>query len=150
MSYATPTQVKSLFRDFPDNSEAAVTDAELQDFLDDAQATIDARISEFYSLPITNADALKILKRLSTYKVACMVDSILNSYSKDEERPMWCKMAKDLMNAIAPEKDPRSCRQCEPTMKLPGENYIGTKTQRNTIKISSTAEPTFRKGEDNW
>ena len=149
-SYATPAQVKSLFRDFPEPSEAAVTDAELQEFLDDAKSVIDARLNDLYILPIVDTEALNILKRVSTFKVACIVDSILNSYSKDEERPQWCKMGEALLDSVAPKIDPKTCKQCEPTAKLPNSGYKGTLRQRNGIKISKTEGGQFKKGVDTW
>lgn len=151
MSYATPDNVKSLFRDFAPNSQAAVSDTELQEFLDDASAVIDAKIGTLYSMPIAELDSpesWKILRRLESYKVACIVDDILNNYSESDKKPMWCQRASELMDQLVPPMI--NCRQCPPTMKLPDATYLGTGTQRGRITLSSTEGTVFRKNEDNW
>jgi len=152
MSYATPTNVKSLFRDFADNADAAVSDTELQEFLDDAEEVINAKIGTLYQLPITvgeNPKAFKVLRRLETFQVACIVDDILNSYGEADKKPQWCKKAKDLLNELVPPVK-AGCRQCEPTMKLIDAVYLGTSTQRGRMSVQSTSEPVFKKGADNW
>ena len=70
MSYATREDVKSMFRDFADNSEAAVSDLELDLFLDNSTAMIDAKIGTLYALPITelaNPQSFKILNQLQMF-----------------------------------------------------------------------------------
>lgn len=153
MSYATIDEVKSMFRDFADNSEAAVTDSEIQLFLDNTCAMIDAKIGTLYQMPITNAinpESFKILKQVHMFKVACIIDDILNDYAEADKKPMWCKKAAMIMEALVPPMDPKTCRQCEPTMKLPDAVYIGTKTQTNQIKMNPTQGTIFQKGGDNW
>ena len=153
MSYATPDNVKSLFRDFADNTDAAVNNTELQEFLDDADEIINAKIGTLYQLPITvgnNPKSHAILKRLETFQVACIVDDILNSYGEADKKPQWCKKAMVLMEELVPPRSSKNCRQCEPLMKLPDAIYIGTSTQRNRITVSKTSGNIFQKGENNW
>jgi hypothetical protein len=153
MSYATPDEVKSLFRDFAEPADAAVTDAEIQEFLDDASNIIDAKVGTLYSLPITlgsNPKSFSILKRLETFKVACIIDDILNNYSEADKKPMWCKKAQELMNEIIPPIDKKTCRQCMPTLILPDATYNGTIQQRNKITINKKSGTIFTKGGDNW
>lgn len=153
MSYATPDNVKSLFRDFADNTEAAVTDTELQEFLDDAALIIDAKIGTLYTLPITlvgNPESFGILRRLETYKVACIVDDILNNYSEADKKPGWCAKAQELMDELVPPRRGTKCKQCEPTMKLPDAEYLGTSIQKGKIKMSATTGTVFTKGANNW
>ncbi len=153
MSYATPDNVKSLFRDFADNAEAAVTDDELQEFLDDAEEIINAKIGILYTLPITegaNPQSFKILKRLETFQVACIVDDILNSYGEADKKPGWCKKAQTLLTELVPGINPTTCRQCEPVMKLPDAIYTGTANQKKRITISATTGVQFQKGVDTW
>ena len=153
MSYATVDNVKSLFRNLTTDAQSAVTDAEIQDFLDDADEIINAKIGTLYLLPITegaNPKSFKILKRLESFKVACIVDDILNSYGEADKKPGWCKKAKELMNELVPPKDKKTCKQCEPTMKLSDASYLGTRSQKSKVKISSTTGTVFKKGSDNW
>ena len=153
MSYATKEDIKSMFRDFADNSEAAVNDTELDLFIDNSTAIIDAKIGTLYQMPITegdNPESFKILKQLQMFKVACIVDDILNSYGEADKKPMWCKKAQALLTALVPDINPKTCRQCVPTMKLPDAPYVGTPTQRNKISISATSGTVIKKNQDNW
>ena len=50
MAYATKDQIKSLFRDFADNTEAAVNDDDLDLFIDNSTELIDSRVGEYYTL----------------------------------------------------------------------------------------------------
>lgn len=153
MSYAEPSDVKSLFRDFADNTEAAVTDAEIQLFLDNATLIIDAKIGTLYTLPITlidNPSSWGVLKQLNMFQVACIVDDILNSYGEADKKPMWCKKAKELLDQLVPPINPKTCKQCEPTMKLPDAHYTGTPTSKGRLTVSATSGTVFTKGGDNW
>ena len=152
MSYATKEDIKSLFRDFADNSEAAVNDADLDLFIANSTAVIDAKIGTLYLLPITeivNPLSFAILKQLQMFKVACIVDDILNSYGEGDKKPTWCKKAMELMNSLVPEKK-NNCVQCEPTMKLPDTPYLGTSVQQGQIRIAATTGTVFKKGANNW
>lgn len=153
MAYALKQDIKSMFRNFADNTEAAVTDTELDLFIDNSTAIIDAKVGTLYTLPITELDnpqSFKILKQVQMYQVACIVDDILNDYAEADKKPMWCKMAANLLTALVPGIDPKTCRQCVPTMILPDAPYIGTMEQRNRITLSSTSGTVFKKNENNW
>lgn len=153
MSYATIDEVKSMFRNFDGGSNPAVTDTEIQLFLDNTASMIDAKIGTLYTLPITeldNPESFKILKQIHMFKVACIIDDILNDYAEADKKPGWCKKAEMLMKALIPPYDEKNCRQCEPTMKLPDANYEGTAIQKNKITINRTSGTIFKKGEDNW
>jgi len=153
MSYATKDDVKAMFRDFADNTEAAVDDTDLDLFIANNTAMIDSKIGTLYEMPITelqNPESFKVLKQLQMFKVACIVDDILNDYAEADKKPTWCKKAEMLMKALVPEKDKKTCRQCEPTMKLPDAVYIGTPTQKNKMSVKATTGRIFEKGADNW
>lgn len=153
MAYATTDEIKTMFRDFADNSEAAVTDDELTLFITNSTSIIDAKIGTLYQMPITegsNPESFKILKQLQMFKVACIVDDILNDYAEADKKPMWCKKAHALLEALVPSVNPKTCKQCPPTMKLPDTEYLGTPSQRNKISISATEGTVFKKGDDNW
>ena len=151
--YATKEEVKSLFRDFADNSEAAVTDTEIDLFLENTAEMIDAKIGTLYQLPITeaaNPKSFRILKQVHMYKVACIIDDILNDYSEADKKPMWASDAKGLLKALVPEINAKTCKQCPPTTILPDATYLGTSTQRGKIKVSATTGRIFQKGQNNW
>jgi hypothetical protein len=154
MSYATVDDVKGCFRNFASNSEAAVTDAKIEAWLESAHAMINGRIGTLYSMPITEDDypeSFKILAQIEAFKVAGIVDDILNSYSEADKKPTWEKRAMDMLLELVPKKD-KDGKQPEPTTKLPDAIYIGTRQQTARPKFSSgnTDAPTFVKGGDNW
>ena len=153
MSYAAIQNVKSLFRHFADNSEAAVTDTEIQEFLDDAFSIINAKIGTLYTLPITlynNPESYNILKRIEAFKVAGIVDEILNSYSEGDKKPGWEKKSEELLNSLIPQINKKTGIQDPPVMKLPDATYLGTPTQQGRAKFSATSGTIFQKGVDTW
>lgn len=152
MPYATKDEVKSLFRDFADNSQAAVDDADLDLFIANTDAVIDAKIGTLYTLPITltdNPQSFAILKQIQMFKVACIVDDILNDYAEADKKPMWCKKADYLLESLVPSKG-SDCKQCEPTMILPDATYTGTDEERGVLSAKATTGTIFKKGQDNW
>lgn len=154
MSYATPANVKSMFRVWTSGSKPAITDTELQEFLDDAYTIINAKVGTLYSdLPATvgaNPEAYAILKRIEILKVADIVDGILNDYSEADKKPMWGEKAEALLKEIIPPINPRTCEQCVPTLILPDLTYTGTQKQKNSIHVSATSGRIFEKGGNNW
>lgn len=152
MAYATKEDVKAMFRDFHEGSDPAVSDADLDLYITNTTSIINAKIGTLYVLPINDTDnpeSFAILKQLQMYKVACMVDDILNNYAEADKKPSWCKSFKMLMAELVPPKND-DCKQCEPTMKLPDAEYIGTPTQKNRISVGPTTGTIFKKGADNW
>lgn len=153
MSYATPADVKACFRNFATGSEAAVTDAKIQSWLDAKFAMINGKINTLYS-PIVVADSpesVKILKEIEAFLVAGIVDDVLNTYAEADKKPQWEKRGMMMLNELVPGKD-KDGKQPEPTTKLPDAVYIGTRAQTAQPKISSgnSNGPTFIKGGDNW
>ena len=154
MSYASKDEIKSMFRNFADNTDAAVDDSDLDLFLANTASMIDGASGTLYSMPITegdNPESFKILKQLQMYKVAGIVDDILNNYSEADKKPMWDRKAEMLLKALVPEKKGKNgCKQCEPTMKLPDASYLGTSTQRGRVKMRPNSGRQFSKGGNNW
>lgn len=151
MSYATKDEIKSMFRDFADDADAAVSPTDLDLFLENSKEIIDSRISTLYKLPITlvdNPKSFKILKQVQMYKVACMVDDILNNYGEADKKPSWCKMSEMMMKELVPSK--KDGKQVEPVMKLPDAEYLGTTRQSSRIKIAATSGRQIIKGGNNW
>ena len=153
MSYATVANVKSLFRQFNSGANPAVTDDEIQEFLDSSNSMINAKLGTLYTLPITvgaNPESFNIVRRLETYFVADIVDDILNTYSEADKKPMWGTKGQRLLDELVPPIDPKTCKQCAPTMKLPDTPYTGTVSTRSKIKLSATTGRQFSKGVDTW
>ncbi len=152
MSFATPQDVKDFFRHFADNSEAAVTDAKIQKWLDSEHEFVLGKVGTLYQLPITaeaNPKSALILADIEAMLVAAKVDDILNNYSEADKKPQWFRNAMLKLKEYVPDKD-KEGKQPEPTVKLPDVTYNGTRAQKGQLKVSSTSAPIFSKGGDNW
>lgn len=152
MSYATPEDVKALFRSFAITSEAAVTDEKIQAWLDNAFSNINSKIGRLYQMPIdetASPESWNILKEIESFKVAGIVDDVLNSYSEADKKPLWEKRAMNILNELAPQLD-RDGRQPIPIMILPDAVYLGTSTQKARPRLQPNTTPTFIKGANNW
>lgn len=78
MAYATSTDIASEFKNITFDSSSAVTDAEVDGFIEQEEAVINATISNRYEIPVTGTEALKVLKKVTIDYVACRVAKILN------------------------------------------------------------------------
>lgn len=154
MSYATPADVKSLFRKWMEPPTAqAITDAELQAWLDDTFAEINAVLYNIYTLPITliaNPLSYPIVKKIEYLMVGAIADEILHSYSEADKKPQWGAQAARMLENLVPQYDRKTCKQCPPYAKLPDTPFLGTTKQKAQIKISNTSGTTFKKGIDGW
>lgn len=152
MSYSTPEDVKACFRNFAVTTEAAVTDEKIQLWLDNAFAYINSRIGLLYSMPIdeTNSpESYKILAQIEAFKVAGIVDDVLNTYSEADKKPMWERRAKLMLDELAPLADSKG-NQPAPTAKLPDATYLGTPTQISRPRLQPNTTPIFTKNGNNW
>lgn len=152
MSYCTPEKVKSMFRCLDDVTDPAVTDAEIQELIDENCAAINGCLGELYQLPITavdNPESFLILQKLCKLKTAATLDDILNSYGEADKKPTFGKQAHELLEKICPPKK-KGCKRCEPTMKLPDAQFLGANRSGDTIAVQATSGRIFQKGVDTW
>lgn len=81
MPYATAANINSEFKNMTPpltGSEGALTDAEVEEFIDQEEAVINAMIGNRYETPITGTEAEKVMKSISVAFVAYRVAKILN------------------------------------------------------------------------
>lgn len=152
MSFATVENVKAYFRNFATTTQAAVTDAKIQTWLDSAHLMVMGKLHTLYS-PINQTDhpsSCLIIVDMEAMKVAGIVDDILNSYSEASLKPRWDLKAEKLLNEYVPPKDSKTGKQNEPDIKLPDAVYVGTNEQTTKPRISTTGTAIFIKGQDNW
>ncbi len=152
MSYCNIADVKSLFRHFSDNTDAAVSDSDISSYIENYNAYINSRLYGLYLLPITessNPESFKILSQINSFYVASVIDDILNNYSQADKKPSWEKRAAQMLESVAPQKD-SSGKQPEPNSKLIDATYLGTNVQKGKFKANSIDSTTFKKGSDTW
>lgn len=78
MAYVTAANVASEFKKIAFDSNSAITDTEVTEFIEQEEAVINATVSNRYEVPVTGTEAVKILKNISVAYVAYRVAKILN------------------------------------------------------------------------
>lgn len=151
MSYAKVEDVVALFRNLDiEQIDAAITEDEIETFLEDAEARINTRLLKFYTLPIdadANPKSFRYLATIEKYFAAAVVDEILNNYAEGERRPTWEKKALQMLEEIAPQ----DCDTCKPASLLPDADFLGNSTSRGRFAASSVEiSPVFERGKNNW
>ena len=154
MSFATPQDVKDLFRVFANDPDAAVTDAKIQKWLDNAESEVLGKIGTLYKLPLNTTDnplSVGIIAQIEAMKVAAIVDDILNNYTEADKKPNWDKRAWTLLSQYIPERDPKTNKYPDPTIKLPDAEFIGIVASTYAPVVIAPGNPwIFNKGQDNW
>ena len=170
MAYTTVDEVKSLFRRLKieadtgdEKTNTVVTTEEVDEFISEADAMIDARLRKCYSVvPITDTEDLKIMSAISKYIVADVIQNIAHlttnptnmmrnsSQSQNQELGRWKKKAVALLDSICPKYDPKTCEVCPPDMQLNTALSETLVPQGAAVSSSSTNTPEFLKGQDNW
>lgn len=78
MAYATAANIASEFKGITFGSTTTVTETEVNSFIEQEEAFINAAIENRYEVPITGTEAVKILRGISIAFVAYRVAKILN------------------------------------------------------------------------
>lgn len=114
MAYTTVEKVKRMFRhikiEAPSGTESqdtAITTEDVAEFIIDADAEIDAKLSEFYVTPITGVESLKHIGTISKYKVAHIIKTVLEAQTEfsDREQDVQINLGKKadmMLNALLP------------------------------------------------
>ena len=77
MAYCTIDDIKADFRDIEFSAKAALTEAEIEVFIDEESAYIDSRIGNRYITPITGPNSLLVTKKVCTFLVSARVRAVL-------------------------------------------------------------------------
>lgn len=164
MAYAIVSDVTALFRRLvvkPDTGDektnTVITTEEMESFIDDAEAMINARLSACYKLPVVDTDDLKILRTVTKYKVAHIVDNVL-SLTKDNSRSdktqefsgNWGAMAEKILKQICPPKDCKDKCNNKPDMPLNTPMLDDLPPTEAAVFSSSNNVAIFNKYRDNW
>ena len=126
-------------------TNAAVSDAEVTEFITQVEKYVESRISCKYAVPITASAATPIVKTICTYIVKDRVQKIImkkTSSAADQEKVFdYLQTAEDMLTAV-----------CEGDIKLIGAtlqesgNGVGSWSSTN----SSTFSRTFKRDTDQW
>lgn len=106
MAYSVLTDIESEFKDVTFSSTTAVTDDDIDGFIDQADAFIDSSISSRYEVPVTGSSSLLVLQTISILLVKARVLSILSvktpqdKTKQDPDGPTLRQQALDMLKAI--------------------------------------------------
>jgi phage gp36-like protein len=106
VAYCTDTDISSEFKAITFSSTSAVTDTEVDGFIDQASATIDGIIASKYEVPVTGSASLLVLKMICIWIVKARILSILSvktpqdKTKQDPDGPTLLKQAMDMLKAI--------------------------------------------------
>lgn len=77
MAYCVVEDVKSEFKSLPIDSNGILTTAKIEGFIAQADAYINGRLASLYTVPITGAESLLIIKQISIDLVAQRIAHIM-------------------------------------------------------------------------
>lgn len=77
MAYTTKTAIQSEFKDITFDTSTAVTSTDVNEFISQEEALLEAEIAAIYLTPITASGSLPIMKNLSTMRVKARILDIL-------------------------------------------------------------------------
>jgi len=151
MAYTTVTKVQSMFRNLKlDAANSALTTAEIQLWIDEVSAAVSSCLVEFYDMTSVGPNSELILSRIETFKVAALVDDVLNNYSDAKAKPQYDTKGDKLLEKYIPRYNTKSCEWCDPAAKLPDTPFKGIPSSTTEISVQSQGPATFKKGVDAW
>ena len=162
MAYTTEAKVKTMFRDITiaaatgdPETETAVTSETLAELIVEHDAFIDAKLYEFYTVPITGASALVMVGRISKLLVAHDIKMILESVDntsdkKQEIQGNLRQQALSLLENIMPKWDSDCCLWVDPIVQLIDADRKAVSPKDGNVFASNTSTVIIKKGGDNW
>ena len=148
MTYADNADIAKEFRKLTFDGDSAVTEADIDGFLEESEAIINSYVSNRYIVPITGIEALKIMKTLEIAIVALRVQVIIDlkafkSQSKEtkqefgkQERRDW---AIDYLQGIQ-----------KGLYRLIDAEEIGSSSGITSFNSKNNIKPFFRKEIRQW
>ena len=162
MPYTTVDAVKTMFRKIairPDTGDedqnTVITEETLAEWIDEVDAEINGLLFDYYETPITGTEALKVIGRISKYKVAHIVKTVLEAKDElsDKDQAVQTnleKKAMELLDQIIPHWDAKCCEWVDPRLQLPDATRKEIRPRTGSTFRSSKNDPVIKKGGDNW
>lgn len=104
MAYCALEDVQKLIKWFTFSTTSKITSTEItSEWIPEADTVIDSKLRRVYTVPITDADDIEILKYVSCRIVACEVAHVLVLQASGEISEIvtrWCEQAKERLNEI--------------------------------------------------
>jgi len=162
--YAAVADIQSMFRklDIEDDTSnedtnTVITTEEVNQFIDEEEALLNATLSTYYDTPITGTDSVLIVKKIIKMKVAHVIKGILEVV--DAEADLQSEVqgnldlkANKIIQCLLPQVNKTTKSTDRPKTPLPDAVAKDTSPESSNIFKSNTAvaQPTFTKGGNNW
>lgn len=145
-TYVDIEDIESEFRQMDFGASGAlVADAEVTEFITQAESYVESRISCKYAVPITGTAPKSIIKTICTYLVADRISKIIkvktNTATDQDTGNSLSEVAEEMLKQI-----------CEEDLKLIGETLqeSGNGIKSWSSANSSTFDRTFKRASDQW
>ena len=138
-----------------ENTNTAITEEEVAEFIAEADAEIDGKLFDYYATPITGASSLLIVGQISKLKVAHTIKTILEATTQfsDKEQEVQTnleKKANAMLLDIIPCYDQKADRWTEPKIQLSDASRKATSPKTDSLFSASSNTATIVKGGGNW
>lgn len=143
MSYSTVDDVIAEFKGISFTIDDPVTDTTVEDFIEQADAYIDANINSRYVVPVTGTTSLIILKTISVWLVADRISRILQVKTKTEETQTAEKSLKQMADDLLKQISNGILDLIDATLQSSG---AGFRSYANDEDLKYT----FKKNSDQW
>lgn len=164
MAYAVVSDIKSMFRKLEviaetgdDDTNTVVTTEEVEEFIAEEEALLDATLSTYYSTPITGAVSLLIMKKIIKMKVGHVIKGILEVIDaeadlQNEVQGNLDLKANKIIRDLLPQVNKKTGNTERPVTPLPDAVELLTSPKSSNIfKINTdVAQPSIKKGGLNW
>lgn len=143
MAYSELADIEAEFKGIEFTLDSPVTDNEVDDFIDQSDAFIDAKIGLKYVVPITGTSSLLILKTISVWLTADRISQILEVKTQTEENSTAGKslreMALEMLKEIVDE-----------TLLLSDATLLSTSAGFGSYASDYSIKKKFHRSSDEW
>jgi len=163
-TYAVVSDIQSMFRKLKiaadtgdDKTNTVVTTEEVDEFINEEEALLEAQLSNYYTTPITGSKSLLIMRKVIKMKVAHVIKGILEVVQpeadlQNEVQGNLDTKANNIIKEFVPRLNKLTKKLEIPMIPLPDAAVIAVSPKSGSLFKSnaSVASPTFTKGGDNW
>lgn len=144
MAYATRAQIEGEFKGITFSATTPVTDSDVDRFIAEADAEIDAMLCQRYEVPITGATSALLVRTISIKIVADRVRGVL-AVKTGETKTQQAGGKSDSEIARTMLKDIVAGK-----MKLPDASLASSADGIQSYVANESFEPTFSRDEVQW
>lgn len=152
MAYVAVSDISSEFKDISFTSSTPVTDTEVDEFISQEEAVVNAWVGKRYTVPVTLADnpeSFKVLKKIATMLVVHRVREIMQVKNIEFEDVQQVTRAGSLWkDAMAMLKQIAQCDPCD--LPLPDATLTTTHAGVKAFSVDNSLEFEYKRGEDQW